>query len=126
MAMIKNPFLTQSLKFIAALTILLACLYSAKWLVWQLSLPFPAALLGMLFLLALLGFKILPSNWLAPACQPILKYMALFFIPAGVGLVQYLNVFKNHWLLLALILVLIPIIGLVIVGKIVHQGCHDD
>ncbi|BBN82165.1 hypothetical protein PA25_21500 [Pseudoalteromonas sp. A25] len=77
-------------------------------------------------LLTLLASNIIKASWIAPACAPILKYMALFFIPAGVGIVQYTSLLALYWPLLVCTLILVPVIGLSIVGLVAKKGLKND
>ena len=105
--------------------LLIGCLFISKLTTSYFQIAFPSALLAMLIVFVLLMTNIVKESWLAPACQPILKYMALFFIPAGVGLVEHIDVFATHWSLLLLVLLLVPFIGLVLVSFIASlRGKH--
>uniref|UniRef100_U1KMD9 LrgA family protein n=2 Tax=Pseudoalteromonas citrea TaxID=43655 RepID=U1KMD9_9GAMM len=105
---------------------MLSCLYSAKFIVAAFNLTIPAPLLGMLFLISLLYFKIVLPPLIAPAALPILKYMALFFVPAGVGILQYTTLLLNNLDLLVSILILVPTVGLMCVGLIANRGKYSD
>ncbi|MBD1583149.1 CidA/LrgA family protein [Pseudoalteromonas sp. S16_S37] len=118
--------LRQLIKFIIALGILLMCLYSAKLMTLWWQIPLPSPLVAMLILLLLLASKIIEPSWLAPACAPILKYMALFFIPAGVGIVQYTSLLALYWPLLVCTLILVPVAGLSLVGFVAKKGLKND
>ena len=123
---IKTHFIT-SFKFSVSLMLIMGCLYISKLVTAYFAITFPAALIAMLLLFCLLLAGIIKEAWIAPACQPILKYMALFFIPAGVGLVQHLNAFIQHWLLFLLVLLLVPLIGLLIVSLFANtRGQHAE
>ena len=117
--------LTDMLKatgyFLRGFIIILTCLLLAKGVNSYFALAAPAALVAMLILLALLATKLVPAQWLAPAAEPILKYMALFFIPAGVGLVEHLNLFAIHWPLLLLLLLGLPSVCLVLLAPLVKR-----
>ncbi|WP_105167886.1 CidA/LrgA family protein [Pseudoalteromonas sp. T1lg23B] len=102
------------------------CLFSAKLLKVWLQLSIPAPLIGMALMLLLLNCKVLKPQWLAPACAPILKYMALFFIPAGVGIVQYTSLLNTHWPLLLSVLIAVPLSGLCLVGLIAKKVTFHD
>ena len=105
--------------------LLIGFLFISKLTTTYFQIAFPSALLAMLIVFVLLMTNIVKESWLAPACQPILKYMALFFIPAGVGLVEHIDVFTTHWSLLLLVLLLVPLIGLVLVSFITSlRGKH--
>lgn len=114
------------MKFCTAITLLLLCLFSAKLLNVWLQLSIPAPLTGMALMFLLLSSKLLKPQWLAPACEPILKYMALFFIPAGVGVVQYTSLLSTHWPLLVSVLILVPLTGLCVVGIIAKKVAFHD
>ncbi|TMP37932.1 CidA/LrgA family protein [Pseudoalteromonas rubra] len=115
-----------TLRFIASLSILIGCLWAARLLTAALALSLPAPLLGMLLLFGLLQSGILDSKYLLPSCGPILKYMALFFIPAGVGLITYLEVFNHNAWLLVSVLILVPVLGLLLTGKLASLGRYHD
>lgn len=116
---IKTHLIT-SFKFSASLMLVIGCLYISKLITAYFAITFPAALIAMLLLFCLLLAGIIKEAWIAPACQPILKYMALFFIPAGVGLVEHLDAFVEHWPLFLLVLLLVPMCGLSIVSMMAN------
>jgi holin-like protein len=109
-----------------AFMLVVCCLYSAKFIVAVFNLTIPASLLAMLYLIALLHFGIIQPSLVASVATPILKYMALFFVPAGVGILQYTALLTENLYLLLCTLVLVPTIGLVCVGFIANQGKGRD
>ncbi|PAT00328.1 MAG: hypothetical protein BSR46_02820 [Candidatus Dactylopiibacterium carminicum] len=69
------------------------------WLVSSLSsiLPqLPPTVLGIALLLALLGLRVLPTDWLAAGAGFLLREMLLFFIPVVVAVVQYLDLLRSN------------------------------
>ena len=106
------------MKFSASLLILLSCLLASNLAVNLFEINFPSALIAMLLLFLLLCSGIIKAEWIAPASEPILKYMALFFIPAGVGVVDHLSLITAHWPLFIALLILTPLVGLFIVSYI--------
>nr|WP_257791357.1 CidA/LrgA family protein [Christiangramia fulva] len=56
----------------------------------------PGSIVGMLVLFISLQLKIVPLHWVKPASDFLLKYLALFFVPFGVGLMEYFNLIKNN------------------------------
>ena len=120
-----KTYLLAWFKFSASLMLLVGCLFVSKLTTSYFQIAFPSALLAMLIMFVLLIMDVVKESWIAPACQPILKYMALFFIPAGVGLVEHIDIFTTHWSLLLLVLLLVPLIGLVLVSFITSlRGKH--
>lgn len=66
-------------------------------------LPIPGNLLAMFILLALLCTGIVKERHIDRGADLLLKYMSLFFIPAGVGLLAYWHILAPvfaQWLLL--------------------------
>jgi putative effector of murein hydrolase LrgA (UPF0299 family) len=43
----------------------------------------------MLILFVLLALQIMPPQWVNPGCNILIRYMALLFVPIGVGVMQY-------------------------------------
>ncbi|EIC86730.1 CidA/LrgA family protein [Serratia sp. M24T3] len=61
----------------------------ADRLVILLHLPLPANIVGMLMLLLLIAFRILPVGWVKAGSTWLLAEMLLFFVPAVVAVVNY-------------------------------------
>jgi holin-like protein len=80
---------------------ILACLAvgeaAARWL----RLPLPGNLLGMVLLAAALRAGVVRMETVRPTAHLLLRHMALFFVPAGVGLVRYLGLLRAEWLPIA-------------------------
>lgn len=91
---------------IAGLTLLLLFQLAGEVLVSALRLPVPGPVVGMLLLfLALLARGRTPME-LARASRGLLDYLALFFVPAGVGIISYATLVLQEWLPITLALVL--------------------
>lgn len=61
----------------------------ADRLVNLLHLPLPANIVGMLMLLLLIAFRVLPISWVKAGSGWLLTEMLLFFVPAVVAVVNY-------------------------------------
>lgn len=59
----------------------------------------PGSIIGMLLLFLLLQLKIIKENWLSSGAQFLLTYLALLFVPATVGLIDYLPFFRGKGLI---------------------------
>lgn len=57
-----------------------------------LQIPFPPALLGMLFLVALLATKIVPVQSVEGICNILISKMGMLFLPAGISVMLYADV----------------------------------
>lgn len=78
---------------IAGLLALLACQLTGELLARLLDLPVPGPVLGMVILLA--WFQVrepAPDAAVVRVSEGLLKHLQLLFVPAGVGVVQYLSV----------------------------------
>ncbi len=63
----------------------------------RLGLPMPGNVLGMLLLTAALGLGVVRRRQIEKAARFLLDHMALFFIPAGVGLMAHGQILSSHW-----------------------------
>ncbi len=74
-----------------------------------LALPIPGAIIGMLLLLLSLQIK-KPGQALTDTADTLIRYLPLFFVPAGVGIIAHTQeVFDNLAPLLAALLIGTPI-----------------
>ena len=62
------------------------------------KLPIPGNVIGMALLLLALVRGWLKLDWLQQAADLLLSYMALFFVPAGVGVMLYFELIGREWL----------------------------
>jgi holin-like protein len=76
-------------QYLRAFAIIYLCLLVGKTLALLLPMAIPGSIIGMLILFALLASQILPSIWVKPGCHILIRYMALLFVPIGVGVMQY-------------------------------------
>ncbi|MGY8663822.1 CidA/LrgA family protein [Bradyrhizobium sp. UFLA05-109] len=100
---------------IAGLTVLLVCQLVGEVIVRGLALPLPGPVLGLLFLLILLlardRFVViargpLRNEGVEKVSKVLLTHLSLLFVPAGVGLVQKLDVLATYGIALITILML--------------------
>lgn len=71
---------------------------------------FPASVIGMVLLLACLLTGILKVEHIREKSDFLLSNMAFFFIPAGVNVINYLDILKENWLSLLVICTLTTVI----------------
>ncbi|WKE66919.1 CidA/LrgA family protein [Gallaecimonas kandeliae] len=88
------------MKLLRAVLILFSCLYLGKGLVYLSHLPIPGSIIGMLLLFLALSSGLVKGHWVSPFVTPLLRHMTLLFIPAGVGLMNYLDLISSHALAL--------------------------
>lgn len=85
--------MSKSLKtiwhYLRAFVLIYACLYTGIFIATLLPIAIPGSIIGMLILFVLLALQILPAKWVNPGCFVLIRYMALLFVPIGVGVMQY-------------------------------------
>ncbi|HEY0234770.1 MAG TPA: CidA/LrgA family protein [Afipia sp.] len=106
---------------IASLSIILLCQLAGEIFVRGLGLPVPGPVVGLvLLLIVLLARDQLPVLARGPlrhgevegTAKGMLTHMSLLFVPAGVGVVQQLDLLAQHGLAIFIILALSAIITL--------------
>ena len=89
---------------------LLSGRYLSRWI------PLPGSLIGLLSLFLALECRIIKLEWLQPSGRLILFFMALFFIPAAVGIVQYRDFVMDNAVIITVTVVLGIIVNIAAVG----------
>lgn len=90
---------------IGALSILLIYQLVGEVTVRALGLPLPGPVLGMLLLFVSLVLRRSCPDHLSSTSTGLLKHLALLFVPAGVGIINYLPLLQSEgWALLATLL----------------------
>ncbi|WP_061709730.1 CidA/LrgA family protein [Pseudenterobacter timonensis] len=84
-------------QYLRAFVLIYACLYAGIFLSSLLPITIPGSIIGMLILFVLLALQILPAKWVNPGCFVLIRYMALLFVPIGVGVMQYYAVLKAQF-----------------------------
>lgn len=60
----------------------------------------PGSVIGMVLLFILLVFGVVKVRWLEAGLQFMVRHLALFFIPATIGIMNYFDLFKGKGMLL--------------------------
>ena len=106
---------------IASLSLILLCQLIGEVIVRGLGLPMPGPVIGLLFLLILLlardRFGLLATGPLSgggveSASRALLANLSLLFIPAGVGVVQKLDLLAEHGIAVIVILAISVVVTL--------------
>ncbi|MFL6791099.1 MAG: CidA/LrgA family protein [Bradyrhizobium sp.] len=108
---------------IASLSLILLCQLIGEVVVRGLNLPMPGPVLGLVFLLLLLlardRFVVLvrgplQGDGVESASRALLAHLSLLFIPAGVGVVQKLDLLAEHGIAILAILLASVVITLLV------------
>jgi putative effector of murein hydrolase LrgA (UPF0299 family) len=108
---------------IASLSLILLCQLAGEVIVRGLGLPIPGPVLGLMFLLLLLlardRLEILARGPLAGGSventsRGLLAHLSLLFVPAGVGVVQKLDLIAAHGIAFATVLAISVVLTLLV------------
>jgi putative effector of murein hydrolase LrgA (UPF0299 family) len=108
---------------IASLSLILLCQLAGEIVVRGLALPMPGPVVGMLLLLLLLLLRDrvplfamgpLQGGGVEGASKGLLAHLSLLFVPAGVGIVQKLDLLAQHGIAIAAVLAISVVITLVV------------
>jgi holin-like protein len=108
---------------IASLSLILLCQLAGEVFVRALTLPMPGPVVGLLLLLVLLlardRFKLLARGPLQQdgvenASRGLLAHLSLLFVPAGVGVVQKLDLVAEHGIAIMVVLAISVVVTLLV------------
>ncbi|WP_087022360.1 CidA/LrgA family protein [Thaumasiovibrio subtropicus] len=110
------------MKLLRAFLIIFAFTYLGNFLADWLALPFPGSIVGMLSLFAAMVVKMIPSEWVRPGSDLIMKHMALLFVPISVGLMVQGDIIREHGLTLIVSNLLSSLVVLILIGWLCERG----
>ena len=108
---------------IASLSLILLCQLAGEVFVRGLGLPMPGPVVGLLFLLLLLLARDrfvalargpLQQDGVENASRGLLAHLSLLFVPAGVGVVQKLDLVAEHGIAVAAVLAISVVVTLLV------------
>lgn len=104
--------------FLGLITLLLAYQLIGEIIVRFLAWPIPGPVIGMFLLfISLLFHSGWATRWAEPS-QHFLRYLSLFFVPAGVGVMLHLSRVSEQWLGIAVALVVSTLVSLVVTAGV--------
>lgn len=98
------------MKIIKQFGIIFSLCWLATVIEGLLPIAFPASVIAMLLLLVSLLAGVLKIDHIREKSDFLLANMAFFFIPAGVNVINYLDILKKNWLPLLLICVITTVV----------------
>lgn len=101
---------------IRGITVLLLCQLVGEVLSKAFNLPVPGPVIGMLLLLAGLVIRGSVPKSVDDTAAHLLPHLSLLFIPAGVGIIQYVDALKSHALLVLTALFVSTWLIMILVG----------
>jgi len=103
------------------LTLLLACQFVGEVVVRAVGAPLPGPVLGLLILLAILSVRGGPDPELRSVSDALLRYLALLFVPAAVGVITQLDVLGRNWLPVLVSILVSTALGLLVTGLLMQR-----
>ncbi|MBE0596208.1 MAG: CidA/LrgA family protein [Desulfuromonadales bacterium] len=95
------------------------------------DLPIPGNVIGMGLLLLALGVGVVRLEWVQEATELLLSHLALFFVPAGVGVMTYFGLIEREWLPILVSMVVSTFVVMAVTGWVARwleprQADADD
>ncbi len=82
---------------LSGIFIILLFFVLGEWVGWLINGFIPGSVIGMILLFAALCLKIVKPEWIKPVAKFLCDNMALFFVPAGVGIFNALDILSQFW-----------------------------
>ena len=92
--------------FLKQLSIIIFFYALGEGISYLLPFSFPGSIIGMILLFISLSVKLVKVSDIKIASDFFLKYMALFFIPAGVSVMSSFHLIEEHLVSISLVLVI--------------------
>ena len=101
------------MKIIIQIAILFSICWVSQIVEALLPIAFPASVIGMVLLLALLLTRVLKVDHIREKSDFLLSNMAFFFIPAGVSIINYFDILASN---------LLPLLAVCVISTVLTFG----
>ncbi|HLT51930.1 MAG TPA: CidA/LrgA family protein [Arenibacter sp.] len=92
-----------------------------EFIVKVFHIPISGNIIGMFLIFFALRWGIIKLDQVKPASDKLLKYLVLFFIPYGVGLMAYFDLIAAYWLPISVAVVASTIITMYLTAIILQK-----
>ena len=96
-------------------------LFLGELIHYFLNIPIAGNIIGMLLIFLALFFKLIKLEDVKPASDFLVKYLVVFFIPYGVGLMVYANLIAEYWIPVSVAVILSTLLSLYATGAIYQK-----
>jgi holin-like protein len=103
---------------LAAIVALLVCQLTGEAVVRSIGVPFPGPVVGMILLFVLMLVRAPLPATLGNTADGLLQHLSLLFVPAGVGVVQHLELLSGAGVQLLAVVVLTTLIALAVTALV--------
>ena len=87
-------------------------LFIGEFVKYFFDLTIAGNIIGMILIFLSLKLKLVKLETVKPASDKLVKYMVLFFVPYGVGMMMYYELIKAYWLSILIATVISTILTL--------------
>lgn len=84
-------------QYLRAFVLIYACLYAGIFIASLLPVTIPGSIIGMLILFCPAGLANSSGKMGQSGCYVLIRYMALLFVPIGVGVMQYFDLLRAQF-----------------------------
>lgn len=81
--------------FILQIVCLYLIFFIGEWIQIISHIPIPGSIIGMMLLFVALSLNVIKREWLSLGSSFLLKNLPLLFVPATVGIIDYLDLFRG-------------------------------
>ncbi len=113
------------MKYLKQFMIILLVSCIGELLYELLPLPIPATIYGLVLMLGLLIFKVVPLHAVKETAEFLIEIMPVMFIPAGVGLIMYWSQLKEFLLPFCVIIIISSVLVMLVTGKVSDYFIHQ-
>ncbi len=108
-------------------SVIFAFLAIGELLVYLTGVPIPSSIIGMILLTCALQTGIVKERWVDRLSDFLVKNLGFFFVPAGVGLLQCLDIIKDQWLPIVSATIVSTVLIIAVTGwvhQLVRRAAH--
>lgn len=102
------------------LCLLFVFLALGELIVYFTRLPIPSSIIGMILLFIALTLKIVKLKWIEKVCDFFVSNLGFFFIPAGIGVMQYFGLISRQWVPIVMAVGLSTILIIISTGGVMQ------
>lgn len=100
--------------------------FAGELIVAAIGVPVPGNVAGMVLLLFALLAGVVQAEWVEEAADLLLSHLALFFVPAGVGVMVYFDLIAVQWLPICVAMVLSTFVVMAVTGWVEQKMERDE
>ncbi|GGW78367.1 CidA/LrgA family protein [Salegentibacter mishustinae] len=104
-----------------ALAYIFGFLLLGELITYFFEIPIAGNILGMFLIFIALRLKLIKLQDVKPASDKLIKYLVLFFIPYGVGLMVYFEIIADYWMPISVAVIASTVITLYISAIIIEK-----